>query len=180
MMRAEGVRPVALVSFALSFLATLILAPEVRGESDLCATLLTNDEVKTALGRPLSEDSPTIAAQSMDGTSTCYWTTSGAEPAVYITLMFHELEAIREAMVSAGSVSDFFDMNVSSTTDRGGVAPEMLKDVGVRAALFSESEAQFVYIETVEGFVHLSAIGATRAQIEELARAVAPPKAKSK
>ena len=85
------------------------------------------------------------------------------------------MKAIREGMVSAESIPEYFDLQVSSTQETNGSKPEQLEGIGKRAVLFSQEHLWIVMIELDEGFVYLSVspTDITRARVEALAKSVA-------
>jgi hypothetical protein len=91
-----------------------------------------------------------------------------------VNLSFFELKAMREGMMSAESIPEYFDLHVSSKQEQSGVKPQKLDGIGKRAVLFSEEVLWIVMIELEEGFAHLaiSPADVTRAQVEVLAKAV--------
>lgn len=148
------------------------VAYDVRAEGAApCAAWLTAAEVKTALGVELETVEP---VEYSPGFTVCSWTKDRPEGQLGVNLSFFELKAIREGMVSAESIPEYFDLQVSSTQEQSGVEPQELAEVGKRAVLFSEEGLWIVMIELEEGFAHLaiSPGDVARAQVEAMAKAV--------
>ncbi|MEO8380283.1 MAG: hypothetical protein ABI779_11520 [Acidobacteriota bacterium] len=127
--------------------------------------------MKSALGVELETVEP---VEYSPGFTVCSWTKDRPEGQLGVNLSFFELKAIREGMVSAESIPEYFDLQVSSTQEQSGVAPRKLAGVGKRAVLFSEEALWIVMIELEEGFAHLaiSPTDVTRTQVEAMAKAV--------
>ncbi|MDP9194030.1 MAG: DUF3558 domain-containing protein [Acidobacteriota bacterium] len=148
------------------------VAYDLRAEGAApCAAWLTAAEVRTALGVELETVEP---VEYSPGFTVCSWTKDRPEGQLGVNLSFFELKAIREGMVSAESIPEYFDLQVSSTQERSGVEPQELAEVGKRAVLFSEEALWIVMIELEEGFAHLaiSPGDVARAQVEAMAKAV--------
>jgi hypothetical protein len=172
-MQVEPVRRrSALVLSILAAVAALIFTSGLRAEEPkACAALLSAAEVEAALGVTMEAVDP---VEYSEGFTVCSWVKDRPEGQIGVNLSFSELKAIREGMVSAESVSDYFDLQLSSTRDVSGTEPQKLDCCGKRAVLFSEKELWVVMIELEKGFVHLAVSpgDVTRAKVEALARAV--------
>lgn len=169
----RGLRPIVLASFVLSFVSMLAPAPEVRAEGPAaCSAWLTAAEVKAALGLDVETADP---VEYSPGFTVCSWTKARPEGEIGVNLSFFQLQAIREGMISAESIPEYFDLQVSSTKETSGTEPEKLEGIGKRAVLFSDDGLWVVMIELNEGFAHvaLSPGDITRAQVEAVAKAVA-------
>ncbi|HVE70112.1 MAG TPA: hypothetical protein VNI54_01990 [Thermoanaerobaculia bacterium] len=165
------VRPWGFVGFVL--LLASAAASDLRAEgSAACAAWLTATEVNTALGVELETVDP---VEYSPGFTVCSWTKDRPEGQLGVNLSFFELKAIREGMVSAESIPEYFDLQVASKREAGGGEPQKLDGIGKRAVLFSEEHLWIVMIELAEGFAHLaiSPTDVTRAQVEATAKAVA-------
>jgi hypothetical protein len=166
MKRVGVLRPMVVVVFVLLF------GSDLRADGQApCAALLTAAEVKAALGTELERADP---VEYSPGFTLCSWTKDRPEGGLGMHLSFFEMKAIREGMISAESIPEYFDLQVSSKKEVSGVEPEALEGVGKRAVLFSEENLWIVMIELEKGFVHLaiSPGDVTRAQVEAMARAV--------
>jgi hypothetical protein len=110
-----------------------------------------------------------------EGFTVCSWTRDLPEGQLGVSVSFFNMKAIREGMMSAESVPEYFDLQVASTREQGGKEPVALEGYGRRAVLFSDQYLLVVMMEMEKGFVHLalSASDVKREQIEALARAVA-------
>jgi hypothetical protein len=152
----------------------LLLASELRAEGTArCAAWLTGAEVNTALGLELETIDP---VEYSPGYTLCAWTKDRpVEGQLGVNLSFFELQAIREGMVSAESIPEYFDLQVSSKREQSGSEPEKLEGIGKRAVLFTEEHLWIVMIELEEGFAHLSIspTDVVRSRVEALAKAVA-------
>lgn len=155
---------------AVLFAIVVTTALSVRGDDVAqCSKLLTQDEVKAAVGEAFDEVSePTIYAE---GHSVCAF--FGAE-GKSVMLTFLDPGAIHNGMISAESVAEYFDMNVRSTEEVGGLKGKPLQGIGVRAVLFSTPERPTIMIETKKGFAEVASAGLTEKQLEAVAKAVAP------
>jgi hypothetical protein len=166
-MKRMGVRrPMVFVLFILLF------GSDLRADGQApCAGLLTAEEVQAALGTDLERAEP---VEYSPGFTLCSWTKDRPEGGLGVHLSFFEMKAIREGMISADSIPEYFDLQVSSTKEVKGVEPEVLEGVGKRAVVFSEESLWIVMIELEKGFVHLaiSPGDVTRAQVEAMAKAV--------
>lgn len=162
------VRPIELVLLLVSALAF-----DVRAEGRAaCAAWLATAEVEAALGVKVEAVDP---VEYSAGFTVCSWTRDRPEGQLGVNLSFFELKAIREGMVSAESIPEYFDLQVSSKKGESGAEPQTLDGVGKRAVVFSEEHLWIVMIELEEGFAHLaiSPSDVTRGQLEAMARAVA-------
>jgi hypothetical protein len=154
MMRLNPVRPIVFVLLVLSLASAVIFASDVRAEGRAeCAAWLTASEVETALGVALETIDP---VEYSAGFTVCSWVKDRPEGQLGVNLSFFELKAIREGMISAESIPEYFDLQVSSTRDTSGTEPQKLDGIGKRAVLFSEEGLWIVMIELEKGFVHLS------------------------
>ena len=149
----------------------VIVAPALRAEEVAeCARLLTPAELEAAAGEKFEEVSdPVVYAE---GHTLCSFHTAAGAKSVMVTSQ--SLEAIREGMISAETVKEFFDMNVRSTEDVGSKG-QAVKGIGVRAVLFTEPERLRMFVEMKKGFVEVATTGLTAKQIEAVAAAVAAP-----
>lgn len=159
-------RPSLLVLFILS------LASGVRAEGRAaCAAWLNAAEVENALEMKVETVEP---VEYSPGFTVCSWVKDRPEGQLGVNFSFFELKAIREGMISAQSIPEYFDLQVSSKREEGGAKPQELDGVGKRAVLFSEEGLWIVMIELKEGFAHLaiSPSDVPRAQVESMAKAV--------
>jgi hypothetical protein len=150
----------------------LLRASDLRAaDAAPCAALLTTAEVQTALGTTVETVEP---VQYSPGFTLCSWTKDRPEGGLGVHFSLFELQAIREGMVSAESIPEYFDLQVSSKQEEVGAEPAKLEGIGKRAVLFSEEYLWIVMIELEDGFAHLglSATDITRAQVETMAKAV--------
>ena len=156
-----------------NFLIVLLLAASAHAEdAPQCAMVLTQDELKAAVGESFDEVSkPVIYAE---GHSQCSFFTAGGAKTVMVTFM--NLHAIREGMISAETVLEFYEMSVRSREDVTGQKGQVLKNVGVRAALFREPEPMTALVAMKDGFAEIAAVGLTAGQLEAVAKAVAAPR----
>ena len=155
-----------LVLFILSF------ASGVRAEGRAaCAAWLNEADVETALGMEVETVEP---VEYSAGFTVCSWVKDRPEGQLGVNLSFFELQAMREGMISAQSIPEYFDLQVSSKREERGAEPQELDGVGKRAVLFSEEGLWIVMIELEQGFAHLaiSPSDVTRAQVESMAKAV--------
>jgi len=168
-------KPVLRRMVFVGFIVLLVsaVASDLRAEGAApCAAWLTAAEVKDALGMELETVDP---VEYSPGFTVCSWTKDRPEGQLGVNLSFFELKAIREGMVSAESIPEYFDLQVSSTQEQSGVEPQKLTDIGKRAVLFADEALWVVMIELEEGFAHLSISpnDVARAQVEALAKAMA-------
>lgn len=162
---------VALHSIVLFVLITSA-ALELRGqEAAACDNWLTSDEVSAALGVEVDTSEP---VEYSPGFTVCSWTKNRPEGQLGANFSFFTPQAIREGMISAESIPEYFDLQVSSHRDTTSVEPEKLDGVGKRAVLFAEDGLWIVMIELEEGFGHLalSPGDVTREQVLAVARGV--------
>jgi hypothetical protein len=167
-MQAERVRRVVLLSLVLS------LSVAVSGwaeERKACSAWLTAADVESALGIEVETAEP---VEYSAGFTVCSWTKDRPEGQLGVNLSFFEPQAIREGMISAESIPEYFDLQVSSRRDQFHAEPQELVGVGKRAVVFTEEHLWIVMIELEEGFVHLalSPGDITREQVEKVAKAV--------
>jgi hypothetical protein len=150
----------------------LSAASDMRAEmSTTCAEWLTADDVSKALGLELETSDP---VEYSPGFTLCSWTKDRPEGQIGANFSFFTMEAIRDGMISAESIPQYFDMHVSSHRDTTGVEPEKLEGIGKRAVLFTEDHLWIVMIELETGFGHLSLSPGdiTRQQVEAVAKQV--------
>ena len=154
------------------FIPFILLLASVQAEGKApCAAWLTAAEVQAALGMELETVDP---VEYSPGFTVCSWVKDRPEGQLGVNLSFFELKAIREGMISAQSIPEYFDLQVSAKREERGAEPQELDGVGNRAVLFSEEGLWIVMIELEEGFAHLaiSPSDVARAQVESLAKAV--------
>jgi hypothetical protein len=165
----RGLRPMV---FVVSIFLLVSAGSEARAEGKACAAWLTAAEVETALGVKLETADP---VEYSPGFTVCSWTKDRPEGQLGVNLSFFELQAIREGMISAESIPEYFDLQASSREEQFAAKPEKLEGIGERAVLFYEENLWIVMIELKEGFAHLSIspTDITRAQVEATAKAVA-------
>lgn len=171
-MHSKPVRPIVFVLLVLSLASAVSFASDVRAEgSAACAAWLTASEVETALGVALETIDP---VEYSAGFTVCSWAKDRPEGQLGVNLSFFELQAIREGMISAESIPEYFDLQVSSKQDTSGTEPQKLDGIGKRAVLFSEEGLWIVMIELEKGFVHLaiSPSDIARAQVVAVAKAI--------
>lgn len=168
--RSAGIRHLAVS--VLLFAAAVSYAPGMRAEGrKACTKYLTAAEVDGALGRKLEAAEP---VEYSEGFTVCSWSIDRPEGALGVNLSVFEMKAIREGMVSAESVPEFFDLQVSSKRDQAGADPEKLDSYGRRVVLFTEDTQWTVMIEGENAFVHLSISpgDVTRSQVDKVVEAV--------
>ncbi len=171
-MHSRPARLIVFVVLVLSLSPAASFASEARAEKRAaCAAWLTASEVETVLGVKLETIDP---VEYSPGFTVCSWAKDRPEGQLGVNLSFFELKAIREGMISADSIPEYFDLQVSSKQDSSGTGPQALDGIGKRAVLFSEEGLWIVMIELEEGFVHLaiSPSDVTRAQVVAVAKAV--------
>jgi hypothetical protein len=170
----QGKREVPPMRFiGLILILVCAAASDMRAEGGAaCVGWLTGAEVEAALGTKLETMDP---VEYSPGFTVCSWTKDRPEGQLGVNLSFFEMQAIREGMVSAESIPEYFDLQVSSKKEQSGAEPQALEGIGKRAALFSEDHLWIVMIELEEGFAHLaiSPGDVTRAQVEAMAKAAA-------
>ena len=165
-------RPRVLVLVILCLASLLSFASAARAEGPAaCAAWLTEAEVEAALEVEVETAAP---VEYSPGFTVCSWVKDRPEGQLGVNLSFFELKAIREGMISAESIPEYFDLQVSSKREERGAEPQELDGVGKRAVLFSEEGLWIVMIELEEGFAHLaiSPSDVARAQVESMAKAV--------
>jgi hypothetical protein len=170
----QGTRARRTMAFALFIpLLASAAASDVRAAGPApCAAWLTAAEVQGALGMELETVEP---VEYSPGFTVCSWTKDRPEGQLGVNFSFFELKAIREGMISAESIPEYFDLQVSSKRDEIGAEPDKLDGVGKRVVLFSEEHLWILMIELEEGFAHLaiSPTDVARARVEALAKAAA-------
>ena len=170
--------PGVLVPFLLTLAAALTFASGARAADRMdCTAWLTAAEVETALEMKLESAEP---VEYSPGFTVCSWVKDRPEGQLGVNLSFFDPQAIREGMISAETIPEYFDLQVSSKRDQSGAEPEKLEGIGKRAVLFTEEWLWIVMIELEEGFAHLSVsptdIG--RAKLDALAKAATTRKKK--
>lgn len=148
----------------------LILVPQVRaGEKEHCSTLLTAAEVKSVLGQELSEVSEPVSLGP--GHSQCSFFAGSGDDLKIVTLSFSDIDAVRDFPTPMESVTEFYDMNVSSAQDVTGEKGEKLPGLGLRAILFKATVPFRIYVETKTGFADIATSGLTPDQLKAVAKA---------
>jgi hypothetical protein len=138
----------------LMLLLASAVAYDVRAEGSApCAAWLTAAEVKAALNMELQTSKP---VEYSPGFTVCSWTKDRPEGQLGVHFSFFEMKAIREGMVPAESISEYFDREVASKKEEGGSESQTLDGIGKRAVLFTEENLSIVMIELEEGFAHLA------------------------
>ena len=140
-------------------------------EAAECAAWLTSADVSKALDLELETADP---VEYSPGFTVCSWTKDRPEGQLGVNFSFFTMEAIRDGMISAESIPEFFDLNVTSHRDTAGVEPQKVAGIGKRAVLFEEDGLWIVMIELETGFGHLalSPGDVTRAQVEAVGKSV--------
>jgi hypothetical protein len=172
MLAKRDLRSNALVLSLLTLLSVMAFATDLHAEPAACAAYLTAAEVEAAVGVRVETAEP---VEYSEGFTVCSWVKDLPEGQLGVSLSFFNMKAIREGMMSAESIPEYFDLQVASTREQGGKEPVKLEGYGKRAVLFSDEYLLVVMMEMEKGFVHLalSASDITRKQIEALAKAVA-------
>ena len=156
-----------------SLLLLTLFAPAVLAEGKAaCAAYLNEAEVERALGLDVETAEP---VEYSEGFTVCSWTKDRpAEGQLGVNLSLFELKAIREGMVSAETVREYFDLQVASTRETSGQEPETFKGCAKRAVLFTEEHLWTMMIEMEDVFVHLSVspTDVGRAKMDAVAKAV--------
>ena len=144
---------------------------DLRAEGAPCAALLTTADVQTALGVEVDAAEP---VEYSPGFTVCSWSKDRPEGQLGVHLSYSDMQAIREGMMPAESVREYFDSQVGSKTEQDQIEPLELDGIGERAVLFSEEHLWIVMIELEDGFAHLgiSPGDITRSQVEAIAKAV--------
>jgi len=155
----------------MSVLFVMPGASVIAAEQAACAEWLTAEDVSKALGLELQTTDP---VEYSPGFTLCSWTKDRPEGQIGVNFSFFTMEAIREGMISAESIPEYFDMHVSSHRDTTGGEPQQLEGIGKRAVLFTEDHLWIVMIELETGFGHLSLSPGdiTREQVEAVAKQV--------
>ena len=165
---AGGIALIGLIVFTSPASATEI--------SHDCVALLTAAELKTAVGVVFDEVSDPVSFS--EGQSQCSFFAHTGDGLKSVMFSFWNRTAIREGMISAESIPEFFDMMVRSKEEVDGEQGTKIQGVGVRSVLWEGAELSTVYVEAQIGFAEVLAKGLTRAQLEAVGKAVARPTAK--
>lgn len=168
----RDLRSGALVLSILGVVSFLAVAADLHAEEPGCAAYLTAAEVEAALGIEVETQEP---VEYSEGFTVCSWVKDLPEGQLGVNLSFFNMKAIREGMMSAQSIPEYFDLQVASTREQGGKEPQKLEGYGKRAVLFSDEYLLVAMMEMDKGFVHLALTAGSvkREQIEALAKAVA-------
>ncbi len=152
-------------------LISISLPDAAAGAGPGCAAKLTDAELVAV--SPGAESMQ--AFERNPGHSECSWTVPGNGDPNTLSLTFWEPRSMADAILSADSPEDFFEMYVTSAEDVRGRKRETLKGVGQRSALFRDGDVRELYVLTKAGVAHFITDGLTDAQMTELGRAVAAP-----
>lgn len=155
-----------------SILTFVSLGGDARAETSAeCANWLTAADVARVLGVELETAEP---VEYSPGFTVCSWVRDRPEGQLGVNFSFFTPQAMREGMISAESIPEYFDLQVSSHRDTTSSEPQELAGVGKRAVVFSEEQLWIVMIELEDGFGHLalSPGDVTREQVEAVAKAV--------
>ena len=166
--RVHAIVVVPLMLFASAFAG----AAHAEEKVPRCVGWLTKAEIESALGVEVQAGDP---VEYSPGFTLCSWTRDRPEGQLGLHLSFFELEAMREGPMTAESIPEYFDLQVSTKQGELGTEPATLEGIGKRAVLFSEEHLWIVMIELEEAFVHFSVspTDITREQVETMARAAA-------
>lgn len=138
----------------LVFFGVLAFTPDMNADQvKTCAAFLTTEEVEFALGMKVQVVDP---IEYSEGFTSCSWLVDRDEGQLGVNFYFFEIKAIREGMISAESIPEFFDLSLATMRDGGGGEPQKLTGIGKRAVLFANEENWTVLIETDEGFAQVS------------------------
>jgi hypothetical protein len=142
-----------------------------------CVALLTGAELKSAAGVVFDEVSDPVSFS--EGQSQCSFFAHTDDGLKQVMFSYWNATAIREGMVSAESIPEFFDMMVRSHEEVGGVKGTKLEGIGVRSFFWEgEERTATIYAEMQIGFAEIIGKGLTRPQLEAVAKAAAAPTAK--
>lgn len=157
------------VPAALAVLAASLAAPAAAEDAPRCASFLPAPVLEKAAGKGFALADSVARGP---GESECSWMARGGGLKI-ISITEFGREAIRRGLSPDASPAQLFDQNVKGTEEAGQGRREALAGIGVRAAIVPSGERLVTYIELADGMVTVSAMGLSRAQAVEVARAVA-------
>lgn len=148
-----------------------------------CATLLTAQEVKSAVAIPFNrvEVKPADPDTDSENHSSCTWQSSDSATDARIVVDFWDLETIRREPRAKGTVAGFFDMFVASRKVMSDAEPHVLEGVGERAVVYEERDVEnrpvlVTYVQRRDGMSHIRAVGVSRLEAAALAKAIGESK----
>ncbi len=149
------------------------------GETVHCGTLLTAEELRSAVAAPfnLVEVKPANPDIDSENHSSCTWEASNPESEAMIVIDFWDRTTIRREPRAKGTVPGFFDMFVASKKFMSDAEPLVLEGVGERAVLYVERDwndetVMTMYVQLRDGMSHIRAVGLSQPEAEALAKAV--------
>ena len=159
---------------ALILFATF--GPEgVRAQSNAalkCATLLTADELTTAIGDKMTEMGP---RQRGPGETECSWMLRGGSSGFKtVAVQFYELSHIK-ASPTASTPDAYFEMLVSAAEGTASGKRELLPNIGQKAAFVPTTPQVLAVVQRADGIARIVGNNLTKAQITAVARAVTTP-----
>ena len=135
-----------------------------------CATVLTADELKAAVGTALEKLDPVARGE---GETECDWMgrTGGFKT---VAVLFYDQSAIK-ASPTAPTGDAFFEMMVKATEDSLKVKREVIAGAGLHAAFVPAEPQTLAVVHRADGVARIVANGLTKAQTIAIAKAAATP-----
>jgi hypothetical protein len=161
--------------FGALILLTMSGLDSVRAQSNAapkCATLLTVEELTTAVGEKMKEMG---ARQRGPGETECPWMLSGGSGGFKtVAVQFYELSHIK-ASPTASTPDAYFEMLVSAAEGTASGKRELLPKIGQKAAFVPTTPQVLAVVQRADGIARIVGNNLTKAQITAVARAVATP-----
>lgn len=163
------------VAGALLLLATSG-APAVHAQSTAtlkCATLLTAEELTTAIGEKMTDMGP---RERSPGETECSWMLRGGSSGFKtVSVQFYDESNIK-ASPTAPTPDAFFEMILSAGEGTAsGNKRELLPGIGQKAAFLAATPQVLAVVQRADGVARIVGNNLTKAQMTALARAVATP-----
>jgi hypothetical protein len=138
-----------------------------------CATLLTGDELATAVGARMTASDPLPPGQV--GETECQWILRvGAGMPTTVALRFYDRRYIK-ANKEAPTIESLFALEADAAESEAQGKRQALSGVGDKAIIVSNGAYMLSVVQRTEGVAKITANNLTREQVVAVARAVAGP-----
>jgi hypothetical protein len=159
-------------ALTMATVAILLCSTAAHAQTPVCATLLTAEELKTAVGATMEN----MGAQTREsGESECPWMLRGPAGFKTVSVQFYDLTMIK-ASTTVSTLPAFFEEIVSAAEGAAsGKKREMLTGIGQKAAFVPTDPQVLAVVQRADGVARIVGNNLTKAQITAVARAVATP-----
>lgn len=162
----------ALFLVTLCVVAASSAVPAAQAKAATCMTLLTDAEVTAAVGTAMEN----LGGQERNpGETECSWMIGAGKPGFKtVSVQFYDLSHIKSGAANE-TPEQFFEDIVSGTEGVATGKRQMLTGIGVKAAFVPTDPQVLAVVLLKDGVARIVGNNLTRAQITQIARAVAGP-----